>query len=434
MKQPTLIYLLLALILLGIPNAVADRVSKCTDKMKYWTTQRKGLNTFANIERKERLSDAVKAGAQLIRLAPNKWLNSRSKNDIGDFLLGPKDSFQGVVEKDLEYLKLVLDDAYEVGAKVVLSMISLPGSRWKQHNCENRPCDCSKVKCIQERKLWEDFKYHEMSAQFWYEIAEKLKNHPAVVGYNILNEPSPERAKPIFRDWYTGDYERWQAGIAGTPKDLNLFYKRVIEKIREADKCTPIVIDSGFYATPHGLKVFDTELASRDDIIFSIHNYIPYRFVGFSNNGRYRYPGTIPTGELDIESDLGASPPFAPLKKWERDTFTEFYSSVLKWVKNNKIKPHKIFVGEFGVHRSHEGAASYFNDSIDFFNTQGWHWAFYSYRGDDGHQRMDYELGESEVISNKYWKCSKSYTCVKENVYKPGKIWKLLKHKLAQSN
>ena len=81
-------------------------------------------------------------------------------------------------------------------------MLDLPGSRWLQHNCING-------KCTQQYDLWKDFKYHKQAASFWKDLAKALKNHPAIVGYNILNEPCPERAnKPFFRDWYTMDYQK----------------------------------------------------------------------------------------------------------------------------------------------------------------------------------------------------------------------------------
>ena len=36
--------------------------------------------------------------------------------------------------------------------------------------------------------------------------------------------------------------------------DLNLFYRKMVKIIREVDQDTPIVLDSGFYATPLGFS------------------------------------------------------------------------------------------------------------------------------------------------------------------------------------
>ena len=69
--------------------------------------------------------------------------------------------------------------------KVVLTMLSLP-DRWRQFN-NNKNDD----------RIWEEEKYQEQASQFWKDLALELKDHPAVVGYNIINEPHPETAKII---------------------------------------------------------------------------------------------------------------------------------------------------------------------------------------------------------------------------------------------
>ena len=91
----------------------------------------------------------------------------------------------------------------------------------------------------------------QQASQFWKGLALELKDHPAVVGYNIINEPHPETAKNNrYNDFWTEDYEKWYAKVKGTTADLNRFYEKVINSIREVDKETPIILDSGLYATP----------------------------------------------------------------------------------------------------------------------------------------------------------------------------------------
>ena len=86
-------------------------------------------------------------------------------------------------------------------------------------------------------------------------LALELKDRPAVVGYNIINEPHPETAKNNrYNDFWTEDYEKWYAKVKGTTADLNRFYEKVINSIREVDKETPIILDSGLYATPWAFK------------------------------------------------------------------------------------------------------------------------------------------------------------------------------------
>ena len=52
------------------------------------------------------------------------------------------------------------------------------------------------------------------------------------MGYNIINEPVPEMA--------------------------TAFYTRVVSAIREVDPYTPIVLDSGFYASANAFSILLT--------------------------------------------------------------------------------------------------------------------------------------------------------------------------------
>ena len=385
----------------------------------FWDIQRKGANFFPNNPRSERFQDAAKAGILLGRLAPNKWLNGRTEVHPGDFLLGPKNAYTGIVEEDLKYLIQVLDDANRAGIKIVLTMLSLPGSRWLQHNYVNG-------KYTQQYDLWRNFQYHNQAASFWRELAKALKNHPAIVGYNIINEPCPERAYSTnFRDWYTMDYNKWYKGIKGTPADLNLFYKTVIKAIREVDKETPIVLDAGFYANPYALQILDPTVIQDNKIIYSIHNYEPSRFLSKDNTEQYRYPGNFPTGELDSPHDKDAQLPYAPIEYWDKEKIRLYFQVVKEWMKKYHIPANRIYVGEFGGNRQAPGLIDYFNDLITFMNENKWHWSFYAYREDDGFPMMDYELGTND-LSEKYWKSSVDYTCEKDGIYKPNSLWTVI--------
>lgn len=389
----------------------------------YWNTQRKGANFFPNDPRPERFKDAVDAGILLGRLACNKWLNGRPEAQLGDFLLGPKETYAGIVEDDVKYLRHVLDDADKAGMKIVLTMLSLPGSRWLQHNRVNG-------KCAQQYDLWRDFKYHQQAASFWRDLAKALRNHPAIVGYNLINEPCPERANQRpFRDWYTMDYRKWYRTVQGTPADLNLFYKTVIEAIREVDPETPIVLDSGFYANPYAFQILDPRYLGDGNIVYSFHQYEPSSFLSGRQKEKYKYPGPVPTGELDAAGDEDAQPPYAPIEYWDRKKLSSYFRVITDWMTQYRVPNNRIYAGEFGGDRQAEGVEDYFRDLISFFNANGWHWSFYAYREDDGFPKMDYELGTGELPKT-YWKCSQNYTCKSAGIYQPNPLWAVIQNGL----
>jgi sugar phosphate isomerase/epimerase len=384
---------------------VAAPVLANSSKIEFWDRQRKGANFFNIKEQPERFQAAKAFGIGLVRLAPNKWLNGRSEAELGDFLIGRPGSFKSINSSDVRLLKQVLDDADKCGMKVVITMLSLPGARWTQHNNN-----------VEERKIWESFAEQEAAISFWRQLAGVLKDHPAVVGYNLRNEPSPELAKPRFPDWYTGDYEKWYRSVEGTPRDLNDFYKRVVSAIREVDQETPIVLDTGFYAAAWGIKVLKP--LSDDKVIYSFHMYEPFAYTNFKNRKKFEYPGPVPTGEGD-----------EPLVvHWDGKKMSEYFQPVVDWQKKNGIPSNRVLVGEFGLYRSSVGAEKYLHDLIENFNSNKWHWCFYSFR-EDNWDGMDYELGKGSPPPA-YWNAIEDGKIPGPDVYAPNPLSDLLRNAL----
>ena len=198
-RMNRLIFGLALLLALAGPAAASD------GKIKFWDEQRTGANWCNKVPTREWLAAAKEAGIEVVRLAPNNW-----KSQQRDFLIGDADRFDGLVEQDYRKLKEVLDQADALGLKVVLTTLTLPGARYRQANGD-KP----------DFRLWRDAQYLPQAALFWKQLAQRLKNHPAIVGYNILNEPVPERAAGV-RDVWTQDLLAWYAKVENTPADLNL--------------------------------------------------------------------------------------------------------------------------------------------------------------------------------------------------------------------
>ncbi|MBF0207812.1 MAG: cellulase family glycosylhydrolase [Oligoflexia bacterium] len=346
----------------------------------FWDKPRSGANFFNHVEKIERLHFAKEFGVSFIRLAPNKWSSSVVGSKEGDFLIG-QNNFRHINQEDVKLLKDILDKAEQSGTKVVLTMLDIPGGRWKQHNNGK-----------EERTLWTDFEKQKEAISFWKQLASTLKGHPAVVALNIKNEPSPELANPtkMFSDWYTGNYEEWYSKIKDTPADLNLFYQKIVAAIREVDTNIFIVLDSGFYGTPWGFKILKP-IIDDHKILYSFHMYEPYAFTSKDNRRHFSYPGKIPLGEKP-----GTQKIFFNKKELE-----SFLQPVIDWQQKYNIPSNRILVGEVGVYRRNKGAAEYLKDTISIFKDHKWHWAFYAFREDtwDG---MDYELGGGSAGEN-YW-------------------------------
>ena len=221
-------------------------------KIAWWDTQRKGASQENSRFRPEWFEAAGKLGLDFVRLATARW-----PADGRDFLLGDADDFRRVNEKDLAVLVRALDEAEARGVKVVLVMLSLPGARWKQlHGGRD------------DGRLWRDEKYWQQAKAFWRQLAGRLKGHPAVVAYNLLNEPHPEREYG-FED-RGGKFAAWFQRAQGTAADLNRFHRELVRTIREVDPHTPIMLDGWFYAAPQAYR----SMRPVDDarVLYAFHN------------------------------------------------------------------------------------------------------------------------------------------------------------------
>ena len=130
--------------------------------------------------------------------------------------------------------------------------------------------------------------------------------------------------------------------------------------------------------------------------------YEPYEYTNDKiNNGKFSYPGIIKE------------------KNWNKAELKKYMQAVVYFQKRNNIPSNKILVGEFGGNRFVAGVDKYFDDLMQIFNEEKWHFAFYAFREDtwDG---MDYELGNKK-LGAKYWLDMEKYlkNQDKKNLKKP---------------
>ncbi|HEX5705795.1 MAG TPA: cellulase family glycosylhydrolase [Pyrinomonadaceae bacterium] len=375
------------------------------DKIKFWDAQRKGANYHNSAPAREWWAAAKEAGIEVVRLFPNNWATRRR-----DFLIGDADRYERLDEEDFRTLTRALDDAHAHRIGVVITTVSLPGSRWRQQNNEK-----------DDLRVWREARYHEEAARFWHDLAARLKNHPAVVGYNILNEPHPERATR-FDDFWTEDFAKWYAGVENTPADLNLFYAKVVASIRRADRETPVVLDSGLYATPWAFKYLKPLRDER--IIYSFHMAEPWAYTTRRiNRGRFAYPGVVTIGDGERKVDERA---------WDAGELERFLAPVAEWQRRHKIPARRIFVGEFGCGRTVAGADKYLADLTDIFDRRGWHWAFYQFRSDGTWTERDYEFGVRPPGAG-YWDAAGRGERPQGTLARgPNPVWDVLRKALAR--
>lgn len=395
----------IGLSLLSITGAFADDGvdGEPGDAMSFWDTQRKGANFFSRTPQPARFVQAREAGIEWARLTYDKWPTAER-----DFLMGNADRYDGLVEADLELLKTVLGWAGEAELGVVVTPLSLPGARWRQNN-DN----------VFDERLWQDKAYWRQAADFWRDLARELKGNPAVVAYNIVNEPAPERSTDSEESPPPGEvsgFIDWYKEYAGTAHDLPAFYEQVVAAIRSVDPDTPIMVDSGWYGKAATFSYWPGAL-SDPKILYAFHMYDPWLFTSPGNFSKERglvYPGDIPFGDATIA--------------WHRETVNEVLQPAYGWAEQHGIPATRMVASEFGCMRRNEGCAQYLADVIANVNANDVHWAFYSFREDDYHG-YDYELGTGKP-GWKYWEDIEKGE-IPVGSYKPNPLWEVIQSGLA---
>lgn len=369
--MPIATFIRQAVVLLAFAHPVA-----AADLMSFWDQPEKGGNVFNATPRGEAYFKALAAtGATWTRLTYSKW-----KGRDRDFLIGDAGHYDGLVAEDLATLLPELDAAHAAGLKVVIAPLTLPGARWSQQNGGKF-----------DDRLWSDEAYQYQAIRFWADLAEALKDHPAIAAYNILNEPAPEKMSGGVENGSDAELRSWQRASAGGTRDLTVFYDRVIAAIRKVDPVTPIMVDGGWFANPRSLATWPRAL-SDDRVLYAFHMYEPYAATSAGNMKRklpLRYPG--------VATEYAGSE-----KRWDRQLVSAHIGAAFDWAKAQGLPPTRVVAAEFGCMRRWADCGTYLTDVMDAVETRGGHWAFYAFREDEW-EGMDYELPTSVAPGRFYW-------------------------------
>lgn len=192
--------------------------------------------------------------------------------------------------------------------------------------------------------LYQHKHFQERYAALWKELARRYKNHPALAGYDLMNEPC---TRVHYEDYDSPNYD-WDA--------LNAAHRRAARAIREEDSQHILFVEGDNFACDYdGLDVtFD------DNLVISTHNYMS------PTGGGSPYPG-----EIDG-------------LYWNRDIVAaEFGMHSGTRLAYRHRKP--ILVGEFGVwYAGYPDALPYraaaLDDQLSVFDSAGVHWTVWTWK------------------------------------------------------
>jgi len=225
----------------------------------------------------------------------------------------------------LSYLKRVLRWAKEYNLRIILDLHAACGSQ----NCDWHGDSSGRA------LLWEKSSHRERTYALWEYIVDALKDEPALLGYDVLNEPVVGRSQLRL---------------------LLDFYKRLVRSIRKHDREHTIFLEGNRW----GQQIEFLQDALDDRVCVSIHTYEPINFT-FNFRPLYTYPGKI-----DRTS-------------WNRGRIYKYLEPYYKFAKKNKVG---IFVGEFGVnsHLEPKSRTRYLNDLLRVFNDFSFGYTYWTYK------------------------------------------------------
>ncbi|MBI4978142.1 MAG: cellulase family glycosylhydrolase [Spirochaetes bacterium] len=256
--------------------------------------------------------------ANLVRYQmTRKWGAANTDLDLAEY--------DAWIEEEMTDLDRLLNSALTYGFKVVVDLHSPPGGRYEDRSM----------------RMFYEKKYQDHFVTVWERFAKRFKGHPAIWGYDLVNEPV--EAKPASSDM---DYHATQT--------------RAAKAIRAIDPVMPIIVEVLEWDSPRGFA--EMMPVNVPNIVYQVHMYEPGEFTHqgiYNNTTGITYPGMISK------------------KMYDKDAL----KGVLKHVRDFQLAYNAhIYVGEFSAVRWAPGGAQYLSDVIEIFEEYGWDWSYHAFR------------------------------------------------------
>jgi len=207
---------------------------------------------------------------------------------------------------------------------ILLDLHAAPGCQARDWNAESR---------YGESFFWEIPWLRERCVALWQTIARRYRDEPAILGYEILNEPLAYN-DTVFHD----------------------FNMRALAAIRREDPRHIVVVEADEWG--RNMATLKEELFKDPQVIPSLHHY------------HSQYPPFVQLGEY---------PGMFDGKQWGQKELVACLAGKYDF---DRIR-RPVFVGEFGVHVKYphrKAMLAMLDDLLSFFDQQPFHWTLWSYK------------------------------------------------------
>lgn len=205
--------------------------------------------------------------------------------------------------------------------------------------------------------VWSDAAAQQGWVDMWRATAERYRDQPAVVGYELMVEPNGNQ---VLANEY--DPAAFVRDHAGQLVDWNQLHPRIAAAIREVDAETPLLLP---YEGWSGLDWLPFLQPSGDPrTVAVIHHYDPFAYTHQDPPARLGYPGPV-----DVDED-------GTVDRLDR---TWLRTRLRGAVETARALGLPLAVTELGAKRWVPGAARYVGDELAILNALGvnsavWSW------------------------------------------------------------
>ena len=206
--------------------------------------------------------------------------------------------------------------------------------------------------------VWEDKAAQEAWIEMWRYTAERYREHPIVVGYDLMCEPHPAGIRDIYEP------EVFFQNYLDTSADWNQLYPRISSAIRDVDPDTPILIGGMGWSSVSWLPYLEPTGDPRT--VYMVHQYEPQTQY---THQEIHYPKHGYPDQFDLDWD-GKKDDFN--KEWLDNYLGIIDQFQEKW-------QVAMAVNEFGIVRWIPGGEAFLDDQLALFEARGlnhaiWMW------------------------------------------------------------
>ncbi len=214
-------------------------------------------------------------------------------------------------------------------------------------------------------RVWGDQAAQDAWAAMWRYTANRYKDNPIVVGYDLMCEPNSNEvgAYPLGDPLDEWDPNVFYEQYGGTLYDWNQFYPRITAAIRDVDAETPILVGGMAYSSVAWLPYLT--ITEDPFIVYTVHQYAPHLYTHqYPPELIYTYPGFF-------DADYDGEP------EWVDKAWLENYlATVAAFQAEHGVA---LAVNEFGLVRWAPNADRFMEDQMDWFEAQGLNYALWAW-------------------------------------------------------